>query len=72
MYATWPYLWTDPIGHLGESVQVMAQYPWRGLVLFDGTLYPSTALPAAYLPVLLAIQLTEPAWLSSSGARSSQ
>lgn len=62
-YISWPYLWPDPIGHLGESVQVMSQYPWRGTVLFNGTLYPSTDLPASYLPVLLAIQLTESAWL---------
>lgn len=63
MYATWPYLWTDPLGHLAESISVMSRYPWRGMVLFEGTFYPSTDLPASYLPVLLSIQLTEPALL---------
>lgn len=62
MYVTWPYLWPDPLGHLLESILVMSRYPWRGSVLFNGMLYPSTALPTAYLPVLLAIQFTETAW----------
>jgi hypothetical protein len=64
MYATWPYLWPDPLGHLVESIQVMSQYPWRGTVLFNGVLFASTELPASYLPVLLGIQLTETAWLA--------
>jgi len=62
MYLTWPYLWLDPIGHLIESVRVMSAYPWKGQVLFNGADYPSTGLPASYLPVLLGIQLTEPVW----------
>lgn len=62
MYATWPYLWPNPIGHLVESIEVMAKYPWQGQVLFDGALYASTELPRSYLPVLLGIQLTEPVW----------
>jgi hypothetical protein len=69
MYLTWPYLWPDPIGHLSESVKVMSDYPWRGQVLFAGATYASTALPRAYLPVLLGIQLTEPVWfLFAAGA----
>jgi hypothetical protein len=63
MYVTWPYLWPDPLGHFVESVRVMSEYPWQGQVLFDGAMYLSTELPRAYLPVLLAIQLTEPVWL---------
>lgn len=62
MYLTWPYLWLNPIGHFIESVRVMSEYPWRGQVLFNGADYPSTGLPASYLPVLLGIQLTEPVW----------
>lgn len=61
-YTTWPYLWPDPLGHLVESVRVMAEYPWQGQVLFDGRMYSSTLLPATYLPVLLGIQLSEPVW----------
>ena len=63
MYATWPYLWPNPVGHLIESLRVMSQYPWPGQVLFNGVEYASTDIPRAYLPVLLGIQLTEPVWV---------
>jgi hypothetical protein len=63
MYVTWPYLWTNPIGHFWETVQVMAQHPWPGNVLFNGKTYPANDLPALYVPTFLAIQLTEPVWL---------
>ena len=62
MLTTWPYLWPNPIAHLIESLRVMAQYPWPGQVLFNGQYYRSFDLPRSYLPVLLAIQLTEPIW----------
>lgn len=63
MYATWPYLWPDPLGRFVESLRVMSQYPWPGQVLFNGTQYASTDIPRTYLPVLLGIQLTEPVWV---------
>ena len=62
MYATWPYLWPNPVGHLVESLRVMSQYPWPGQVLFNGVEYASTDIPGSYLPVLLGLQLTEPVW----------
>jgi hypothetical protein len=62
MYLTWPYLWPDPLGHFFESARVMAEYPWKGQVLFNGAMYTSTDIPRSYLPVLLGIQLTEPVW----------
>jgi hypothetical protein len=63
MYLTWPYLWTNPIGHFIESIKVMSQYPWSGQVLFNGAEYASTNLPYSYLPILFGIQLTEPVWV---------
>ncbi len=63
MYFTWPYLWPDPFGHFFETVRIMAQHPWPGSVLFNGAMYPANDLPAFYVPLLLAIQLTEPVWL---------
>jgi len=63
MYATWPYLWPNPIGHFMESIVVMAKYPWEGQVLFNGVEYASTDIPRSYLPFLLGIQLTEPVWV---------
>jgi hypothetical protein len=63
MYLTWPYLWPDPIGHFFETIRIMSQHPWPGSVLFNGATYPANDLPASYMPVLLAIQLTEPVWM---------
>lgn len=63
MYLTWPYLWPDPVGRFIETVQVMARHPWPGTVLFNGVTYRANGLPASYMPVLLAIQLTEPVWV---------
>jgi hypothetical protein len=63
MYATWPYLWPNPIGRSIESLQIMSQYPWHGSVLFNGVQYSSADIPRSYLPVLLGIQLTEPVWV---------
>ncbi|HUI88575.1 MAG TPA: hypothetical protein VLX61_07590 [Anaerolineales bacterium] len=62
MLASWPYLWPSPVARLIESWHVMSQYPWPGSVLFDGQYYRSFNLPRSYLPVLLAIQITEPTW----------
>jgi hypothetical protein len=62
MLATWPYLWPDPPARLVESLRVMSEYPWTGRVFFNGGYYASQNLPRAYLPVLLAIQITEPVW----------
>jgi len=62
MYLTWPYLWPNPIGHFFETVHVMARHPWPGNVLFNGQTYPANNLPASYVPMFLAIQLTEPVW----------
>lgn len=64
-YATWPYLWMDPVGRFYESLREMSLYPWNGLVLFNGVAYHSTTIPFTYLPVLLALQLTEPVWILS-------
>jgi hypothetical protein len=62
MLAAWPYLWPDPPARLVESLRVMSEYPWTGKVFFDGGYYASQNLPRSYLPMLLAIQITEPVW----------
>lgn len=64
-YLTWPYLWMNPIPRFFESLREMSLYPWNGLVIFNGATYRSTDIPYFYLPVLLAIQLTEPVWALS-------
>jgi len=62
-YVTWPYLWSDPIGHFIGSLQTMSKYPWFGTVLFNGVEFSPADLPNTYLPVLLAVQFTEPIWV---------
>lgn len=60
-YLTWPYLWSTKLSGFIESLMVMANFHWRGTVLFNGILYPQGTLPRSYLPTLLAAQFTEPA-----------
>jgi hypothetical protein len=68
-FACWPYLWPDPLGRFNEVVRHMADNPQLVPVLFDGRVYSSTDLPAAYLPRLLGLTLTEPVWvLALAGA----
>ena len=62
MYLTWPYLWGGPVERLLDGLSVMSAFPWRGRVLFDGVYYAADQIPPAYLPTLLAFQLTEPVW----------
>ncbi len=64
-YYSWPYLWMNPVARFFESFKEMSLYPWTGRILFNEVSYQSTNLPFAYLPVLFAIQLTEPVWVLS-------
>jgi hypothetical protein len=59
--ALWPQLWGSVAGMFSASVEWALKYPEVHYVLFEGTTYPSNALPRWYLPELLAIQLTLPA-----------
>jgi hypothetical protein len=59
MIVFWPYLWPDPVGRLLESFSNSIDYPGVHLTLFKGVLFDSPDIPDSYLPVLLAIQLTE-------------
>ena len=62
-YLTWPFLWANPLARIIESMSLMSAYPWDGHVFFEGHFYSASALPAAYIPTLMAIQLTEPVWI---------
>lgn len=59
-YLTWPYLWSAPIAHFMETLQVMSKFPNTGETLFNGNLYPADQLPLLYFPTFIALQLTEP------------
>jgi hypothetical protein len=63
-YLSWPRLWDAPILRYLEALGIASNFSnFPGRVLFDGRLYGPTELPNSYLPVLLNIQLTEPALL---------
>jgi len=63
LYAAWPYLWGDPVGHLMDALQRMSRFPWMGRVLYDGLLYSVTEIPWHYVPRSMLFQLTLPAIL---------
>jgi hypothetical protein len=60
-YLVWPYLWDAPISGFIESVKMMSQFPLNTPVLFFGDIYQPSELPRSYFPILLGLQLTEPA-----------
>ena len=59
-YLAWPYLWGQPVQGLLATVEVAINFDHRSMELFFGGLYDSSNLPLAFVPVLLAIQFTEP------------
>jgi hypothetical protein len=62
MYATWPFLWKDPLGRLRYSVLLAADFPVH-TTLFRGQDVGSNALPWDYFPTLTGLQLSVPALL---------
>jgi hypothetical protein len=63
MIMFWPYLWPNPLGRLIGSLLNSAHYPDVHSTLFRGAIVDSQHVPFLYLPILLAIQLTEPTLL---------
>jgi 4-amino-4-deoxy-L-arabinose transferase-like glycosyltransferase len=61
-YATWPYLWPDPLRRFTGSVSYAANFQLLH-TFFKGTLIRSDQLPLDYFPRLAGLQLTEPAVL---------
>ncbi len=55
LYATWPYLWSDPVGHVIDSFTQMAHFPNHVLELFQGERVLSTNLPFYYVPTWISI-----------------
>lgn len=62
-FATWPYLWTDPLQKFIAAFGFMSENPTHLQVLFNGQLYRAGELPRRYLPVMLGLTLTEPVWV---------
>ena len=59
-YFTWPFIWIFGFRGYLESLTLFQNFPWSGLVLFEGKTYNPTELPARFLPKLMALQFTEP------------
>ena len=55
LYATWPFLWGDPIGRFAETFAAMANFVHGDFMLFRGRLISSLGVPSVYVPVWFAI-----------------
>ena len=55
LYATWPYLWSDPIGRFIESFTVMSSFSHYTLDYFQGELFSSLNPPFNYIPTWISI-----------------
>mgnify|MGYP003575385538 FL=1 len=60
MFATWPFLWQEPVANFLEVLRFMSDNPTNLSVLFDGEVYRAGELPRIYLPFMLTTTLTEP------------
>jgi hypothetical protein len=54
MFATWPFLWENPIARFVEVSRFMSDNPTNLSVLFGGEVYRAGELPRRYLPFMLA------------------
>ena len=62
LYATWPWLWGDPLGRFAEAVTEAAGFAGGGYTLFRGELVNPQSPPWDYIPVWMSIT-TPPAAL---------
>jgi hypothetical protein len=63
MFATWPFLWEDPVTNFVDVFRLMSDNPTTLSVLFGGEIYRAGELPRRYMPFMLATTLTEPVWI---------
>jgi hypothetical protein len=63
MFATWPFLWENPVTSFVEVFRLMSDNPTTLSVLFGGEVFRAGELPRRYMPVMLGTTLTEPVWL---------
>ena len=55
LYATWPYLWSDPLGHFAHAIGRMADHPEAIHGLFQGERIVGSDIPPQYVVVWLSI-----------------
>jgi hypothetical protein len=63
MFASWPYLWLNPIQKFTEVFVFMSDNPTQLNVLFAGENFQAGEIPLRYFPILLSYTLTEPTYL---------
>ncbi len=63
LFASYPYLHSDPLAHWWEMIRTAPRYYAHQTALYLGRLVPSHELPFHYLPVWLAIT-TPLAWMA--------
>ena len=62
MFATWPFLWENPLTNFIGVFRLMSDNPTNLSVLFGGEVFRAGELPRRYMPFMLATTLTEPVW----------
>jgi hypothetical protein len=62
MFATWPFLWENPLENFINVFRLMSDNPTTLSVLFGGEVYRAGELPRRYMPLMLVTTLTEPVW----------
>ncbi len=55
LYATWPYLWPDPVRRVDEVFRYMFEHETVAFDLFRGAVLPNAERPPEYIPAWLAI-----------------
>ena len=55
LYASWPWLWSDPLGRFSEGFRQFANYPHQYYSYLHGELVSSLALPWHYAPSWFAL-----------------
>lgn len=55
LYATWPFLWTNPIKNFFLSFANMSKFRWDGEMLFNGEMIKAVNIGWDYIPVWFSI-----------------
>jgi len=55
LYATWPFLWIDPINNFILVLKNMSQFRWDSILLFKGVFIKGTEIDWSYIPVWVSI-----------------
>ena len=57
LYATWPWLWSDPLTRFAAALDRFSTFPTTYPLLFRGELFDRMSPPWNYLPVWMAISI---------------